>query len=66
MNTHLRIVSLIEPSLCLNCRFAHTATVTKSDGTEQKMLNCKRLDCDNWEISGEDDHNITIKEQGLL
>lgn len=39
-----RIVHLVEPSLCLSCRFA---TVTDLAGTQ--MIACTRGDCDNWE-----------------
>lgn len=48
-STHLRIVRLLEPSLCLACRFAAAATVEMSDEPSRRMLHCRRLDCDNWE-----------------
>jgi hypothetical protein len=44
-----RVVKLANPLLCLRCRFACIAVVIAEDGTEQRMLHCKRLDCDNWE-----------------
>lgn len=47
-NTQLIVVTLMEPSLCLSCRFANTSTVKYSDGSQQRMLGCMRLDCDNW------------------
>ncbi len=47
----LRIVPLLEPNLCLSCRFATMVTVEKEDGSSQHMLHCKRLDCDNWQMS---------------
>lgn len=48
-NTKLRIVRLLEPSLCLSCRHAAIATVEMANGTSRRMLHCKRLDCDNWQ-----------------
>lgn len=47
----LKIVRLLEPDLCLECRFAHHAEVETADGRKQRMLYCKRLDCDNWDYS---------------
>ncbi len=47
----LKVVRLIEPDLCLDCRFAKQADVATSDGRVQKMLYCRRLDCDNWDYS---------------
>jgi hypothetical protein len=47
----LRVVRLIEPDLCLDCQFAHQADVETADGRTQKMLYCRRLDCDNWDYS---------------
>ena len=46
--TTLKVIHLLEPTLCFSCRFATFASVTMSDGLRQKMLHCKRLDCDNW------------------
>lgn len=46
---NLKVVRLIEPDLCLECRFAQTAEVDLADGTTQRMVHCKRLDCDNWD-----------------
>lgn len=58
--TKLRIVRLMEPSLCLSCRFAVLATVEMADGNKRRMLHCKRLDCDNWQIeeSEETPHSL--------
>lgn len=41
----LRIVTLLEPELCEDCRFARIAR----DEREQPFLVCTRLDCDNWD-----------------
>lgn len=48
-NTKLKIVRLIEPALCLSCRFAAIATVEMEDDSNRRMLHCRRLDCDNWQ-----------------
>ncbi|MCU0316679.1 MAG: hypothetical protein MUC92_08810 [Fimbriimonadaceae bacterium] len=48
---NLKVVRLIEPDLCLECRFAQTAQVELADGTFQRMIHCRRLDCDNWDYS---------------
>ena len=48
---NLKVVKLIEPDLCLDCRFAQTAQVEMQDGTVQRMVHCRRLDCDNWDYS---------------
>lgn len=47
----LKIVKLLEPDLCLECRFAQEANVETEDGSKQRMLYCRRLDCDNWDYS---------------
>lgn len=47
----LKVVRLVEPDLCLDCRFAQQADVATNDGRVQKMLYCRRLDCDNWDYS---------------
>ncbi|MFN3690455.1 MAG: hypothetical protein ACK4UU_05970, partial [Fimbriimonadales bacterium] len=45
------VVRLIEPELCTRCRFADIADVEMADGRVQRMLYCRRLDCDNWDYS---------------
>ena len=59
-NTKLRIVRLIEPSLCLSCKFAAIATVEMDNGSNRKMMHCKRLDCDNWQTEESDHQPLTI------
>lgn len=46
----LKVVRLLEPELCLECRFAKTADVEMEDGNYHRMVYCRRLDCDNWDI----------------
>lgn len=50
MARNLKIVRLLEPELCLECRFANIAEVETSNGERQRMIHCRRLDCDNWDI----------------
>ncbi|MCX7800568.1 MAG: hypothetical protein N2109_09525 [Fimbriimonadales bacterium] len=47
----LKIVRLIEPELCLDCRFAQMADVEDQAGNLQRMIYCRRLDCDNWDFA---------------
>ena len=49
---HLKIVRLLEPELCLDCRFAQMADVEGEDGGLKRMIYCRRLDCDNWDFTG--------------
>jgi hypothetical protein len=51
MARRLKIVRLLEPELCLECRFAHMADVEAEDGKSKKMIYCRRLDCDNWDFT---------------
>ncbi|MBX3097633.1 MAG: hypothetical protein KF812_12310 [Fimbriimonadaceae bacterium] len=52
---NLKVVRLIEPEICLECRFAHMAEVEMQDGTTQRMIHCRRLDCDNWDYQTVED-----------
>ena len=45
----LRIVTILEPSLCHDCRFAATADVAMEDGSIRAMFHCRRRDCDSWQ-----------------
>jgi hypothetical protein len=53
---------LLEPSLCLNCRFVTFLLIRYADGRQAKAIGCTRLDCDNW---GEilEDSPISIEER---
>ena len=46
----LKIVSLLEPELCPECRFAKMADVVEQSGNRSRMIYCQRLDCDNWDF----------------
>jgi hypothetical protein len=61
-DTKLRIVRLIEPSLCLSCRHASIATVEMSNGSSRRMLHCKRHDCDNWQTEETDEKPTNIQD----
>ena len=61
---NLKVVRLIEPDLCLECRFAQTADVEMADGSVQRMIRCRRLDCDNWDYeSAEAVHKVLNDEE---
>lgn len=62
-NTRLKIVRLLEPALCLSCRFASIATVEMHDETSRRMLHCKRLDCDNWQTEEVEEAPRSISEE---
>ena len=51
MARQLKIVRLLEPEICTDCNFAKMADVESADGTVQRMIYCRRLDCDNWDFS---------------
>lgn len=61
-NTKLRIVRLMEPALCLSCRFASIATVEMEDASSKRMLHCKRLDCDNWQTEEVEETPLSLAE----
>lgn len=52
--TRVNIVHLLEPNLCLSCRFASIARLEQPDGTIRSLLRCRRLDCDNWQTQESD------------
>lgn len=51
MARQMKIVRLLEPEICLDCRFADMANVENAEGKVQRMIYCRRLDCDNWDFS---------------
>lgn len=63
-----RIVRLLEPEICIECRFAQMATVEDCEGAVTKMIQCTRRDCDNWDREGSKpikslSHDETSREQ---
>lgn len=62
-NTVMRVFRLLEPTLCTSCRFATFATVMMADGSSRKMLHCKRLDCDNWQVETTEEQPIQIHDE---
>lgn len=49
--SNLKVITVMEPLMCLTCKSAHIADVLFSDGATKKMFYCSRLDCDNWSNS---------------
>ncbi|MCW5938646.1 MAG: hypothetical protein KF884_06145 [Fimbriimonadaceae bacterium] len=61
----LKVVKLLEPDLCIECRFAQMASVELQDGTVQRMVHCRRLDCDNWDTTtAETAKGVRAEEEG--
>ena len=60
---NLKVVRLVEPDLCLECRFANTAQVELADGSVQRMIHCRRLDCDNWDYSSAETAKSVLDEE---
>lgn len=59
----LKIVRLLEPEMCLDCRFAKIADVETDAGDIQRMIYCRRLDCDNWDIvNAESARSVKVSE----
>lgn len=50
----LVVVPLLEPDMCLSCRFRGLAVVELADGQRQEMTYCTRKDCDNWDRSSKE------------
>lgn len=48
---NFKLVNLLEPDLCLDCRFATIAEVTDTNGRTRLHICCTRRDCDNWDRS---------------
>ena len=48
---NMKVVRLLEPEMCLNCRFAQIADVETASGGKQRMIYCRRLDCDYWNMT---------------
>jgi hypothetical protein len=64
MARQMKIVRLLEPELCLDCRFADMANVEAADGKVQRMIYCRRLDCDNWDFTNaENAKNVNVDEE---
>jgi hypothetical protein len=51
MNKTLHVVRLLDPHQCLTCRFATVGIVETEPGKEERMVQCSRGDCDNWDFS---------------
>ena len=61
---NLKVVKLLNPNMCLDCRFAQMAEVTMTDGRNQRMIHCSRLDCDNWDYStAEEASEVRVEDE---
>lgn len=47
----LKIVRLLNPEMCLGCSFSRIADVEDGNGQKSRMIQCRRLDCDNWDTT---------------
>ncbi len=55
------VVKLLEPEICLKCRFFRKALV-EINGDRRTMIRCTRGDCDNWDhLSIEDISDEKLK-----
>ena len=60
----MKIVRLIEPEMCLDCRFAQIADVETASGENQRMIYCRRLDCDNWDMTtAEEAKDVRVEDE---
>lgn len=41
----------MDPQMCLGCAFAKIADVVDEMGFKSRMIQCGRLDCDNWDTT---------------
>jgi hypothetical protein len=62
-NTRLKIVRLMEPALCVTCKFASIAMVEMQDASVRKMMHCRRMDCDNWQTEETEEMPRSITER---
>lgn len=46
--TKLKVIKIIDPTLCIRCDCAYIAEVLMANGKRRKMFYCSRMDCDNW------------------
>jgi hypothetical protein len=50
--------------MCLDCRFAQIADVETASGENQRMIYCRRLDCDNWDMtSAEEAKDVRVEDE---
>lgn len=63
MAKNLKIVRLLEPEICLECRFAKIADVENAEGKVQRMVRCTRRDCDNWDLVSAEPARSILREE---
>ena len=60
----MTIIRLLEPDLCVECRFARIAEASTKDGPLQRMIHCARGDCDNWDtLASEDADRVELLDE---
>lgn len=42
------VMKLLNPEMCLECRFNRGSAVADYSGKQSVVVNCTRGDCDNW------------------
>lgn len=52
---NIKLVKLLNPSLCDDCPFRSVAQVKTQDGEWKSVTYCRRKDCDNWDYSSIED-----------
>jgi len=59
MERRLAVIKLLDPDMCLECRFADLGREIKNENGEiSKVVKCNRRDCDNWDYS---DVNFSVE-----
>ncbi len=62
----LKIVRLLNPEMCLDCAFSRIADVEDGEGCLSRMIQCRRLDCDNWDTSSVAPvRSVTVLEESV-
>ena len=62
----MKIVRLLNPEMCLGCNFARIADVEDAQGNLSRMVQCRRLDCDNWDTTDVADvRSVTALDDGM-
>ena len=51
----MKLVSLLNPEMCADCRFAKTCQIELQNGNKQMVTHCYRGDCDNWDLTNAED-----------
>lgn len=63
-NRGLAVVKLLDPGMCLDCRFAKKAIIETSEGSMVRMTYCRRGDCDNWDFNSAEPARLVRVDDG--